>query len=96
MAYYADEFDMNELWEVVALSGVHTLGGAEANNSAHDGVFTEINQEVAFNNNYFKIALDNGTVWSQGYNFVSFILKLSCNYCPATRAAKTKRLFSIA
>ena len=88
MAYYADEFDMTELWEVVALSGVHTIGAAESNNSAHDGVFTEQNQEVAFNNNYYKIILDNGTVWSQGFNFVSFILKLCSKYCLATRVAK--------
>ena len=71
MAYYADEFNMTELWEVVALSGVHTIGGAEANQSAHDGTFTEVNQEVAFNNQYYKIMLDNDTVWVQGFSFAS-------------------------
>ena len=72
MAYYADEFNMTELWEVVALNGVHTIGGAEANQSAHDGTFTEVNLEVAFNNQYYKIMLDSDTVWEQGLNFAAF------------------------
>merc|ERR1712027_62069 len=65
IAYYADEFNFTELWEVVALNGVHSIGGAEANQSAHDGTFTEVNQEVALNNLYYKIMLDSDTVWEQ-------------------------------
>ena len=72
IAYYADEFNFTELWEVVALNGVHSMGGAEANQSAHDGTFTEVNQEVALNNLYYKIMLDNDTVWEQGLNLAAF------------------------
>ena len=72
IAYYADEFNFTELWEVVALNGVHSIGGAEANQSAHDGTFTEVNQEVALNNLYYKIMLDNDTVWEQGLNLAAF------------------------
>ena len=64
MEYYADEFDMYELWEVVALNGAHTLGGAKANQTGHDGNFTA-GEEHMFNNNYYKIMLDNGTAWGQ-------------------------------
>jgi len=64
MAYFADEFDMHEEWEVVALMGAHTLGGGMPQHSGHIGVFVE-GESTWFNNKYFKIMLDQEVDWSQ-------------------------------
>ena len=64
MAYFADEFDMHEEWEVVALMGAHTLGGGMPQHSGHTGVFVE-GENTWFNNNYYKIMLDQGVDWTQ-------------------------------
>ena len=48
----------------MVLNGVHTLGAAEANQTGHDGTFTE-GEETKFNNKYYKMMLDDNTVWKQ-------------------------------
>ena len=64
MAYFADEFDMHEEWEVVALMGAHTLGGGMPQHSGHTGVFVE-GENTWFNNKYYKIMLDQVVDWTQ-------------------------------
>ena len=48
----------------MVLNGIHTLGAAEANQTGHDGTFTE-GEETKFNNKYYKMMLDDNTVWEQ-------------------------------
>ena len=53
------------IFQVVVLNGVHTLGAAEANQTGHEGTFTE-GEETKFNSKYYKMMLDDNTVWRQG------------------------------
>jgi len=50
--------------EVVTLNGVHALGEGKANQTGHDGDFTE-GGKTKFNNKYYRMMLDNRTVWRQ-------------------------------
>ena len=48
----------------MVLNGIHTLGAAEANQTGHEGTFTE-GEETKFNNKYYKMMLDDNTTWRQ-------------------------------
>ena len=56
LAFFQKEFDMDED-NVVALMGVHTLGGARATNSGFKGTFVPDEREW-FNNEWYKRVVD--------------------------------------
>jgi len=63
MDFFATEFGFTAD-EVVALMGVHTLGGAETYNSGFDGDWVE-GEPDKFNNKYYSIMIDAANSWKQ-------------------------------
>merc|ERR1711915_965035 len=63
MNFFATEFGFTAE-EVVALMGVHTLGGAEIYNSGFDGDWVE-GEPHKFNNKYYSIMVDEANNWRQ-------------------------------
>jgi len=66
--FFREKFNM-EPKEVVALMGVHTLGRASLNNSGFDGEWMAMkdddDENVRFNNKYYKQIIDPNVVWKQ-------------------------------
>jgi len=63
MDFFATEFGFTAD-EVVALMGVHTLGGAETGNSGFKGSWVQ-GETSKFNNNYYSIMIDAANNWKQ-------------------------------
>jgi len=63
MEFFAIEFGFSAD-EVVALMGVHNLGGAESYNSGFKGSWVQ-GETSLFNNNYYSIMVDSANTWRQ-------------------------------
>jgi hypothetical protein len=62
-AYFKDNFGLGPRL-TTALMGAHTLGGAEPENSGHEGDFVE-EEANRFNNKFYQNMFDKEVAWNQ-------------------------------
>jgi catalase (peroxidase I) len=60
---YSKESTTDKKWKLIAaISGAHTLGGAQIQNSGFDGFWSDSANSGKFNNNYYKSIIAKGWV----------------------------------